>query len=90
MKSIFLHETRRLYNFNPSYVYNNGKQYLIEIIVNNGNVEKISYNSLYKCKNINTIKSFEEKMNLLIKEFNAFKHKKPYIQYYLSEILLKS
>lgn len=74
-RNIIFHEVRLLYNFEPSYVYNNGKKYFIEIIKKNGQNIKIPYNSLYKCRNKNTIISFENKTNEIIKEFNDFKYK---------------
>lgn len=73
-KNRLLHEIRLLYNFDHIYVYNNGKKYFIEIIKKNGTNIKISYDSLYRCKNENTIISFENKMNEIIKEFNDFKY----------------
>ncbi len=69
------YKVRLLYNFEPTYVYNKGKKYFIEIMKENGQNIKISYNSLYKCKKENTIILFENKINEIIKEFNEFKHK---------------
>lgn len=73
-KSRLLHETRLLYSFDHIYVYNHGKKYAIEIIKKDGTNIIISYDSLYKCENENTIISFENKMNEIIKEFNDFKY----------------
>lgn len=74
-KNRLLHEMRLLYNFDHIYVYNHGKKYSIEIIKKNETKIKISYDSLYRCKNENTIILFENKMNDIIKEFNDFKYK---------------
>lgn len=74
-KNRLLHENRLLYNFDHIYVYNNGKKFCIEVIKKNGANIKISYDSLYRCRNKQTIILFENKMNEIIKEFNDFKYK---------------
>lgn len=74
-KIIIFNEPRILYSFNHIYVYNSGKKYFIDIIKKDGKKIKISYDSLYRCRDENTIISFENKINEILKEFNDYKYK---------------
>jgi predicted methyltransferase len=70
-----LFSQEKLFHYPPRYTYYNGKMYVIEFKKNNGEVCKISYNSLFKCRRIKKIEKFEFMISNIIDEFNDFKCK---------------